>query len=98
MSTGKNCVILASGNGSNALNLIDKFYHGKKGDIRINIAAVVSNIDDAPVVITVKEKAPGIPGFVSPFAASHERGGCRSEMEQISAREGKGRISLDGVL
>ena len=98
MSTGKNCVILASGNGSNALNLIDKFYHGKKGDIRINIAAVVSNIADAPVVIKVKEKAPGIPVFVIPFAALHERGGFENELDGIIARYEIDYIILAGFM
>jgi Folate-dependent phosphoribosylglycinamide formyltransferase PurN len=52
----KNCIILASGNGSNALNLINRFYINKTGSSLINISAVVSNVEGAPVIDKVKKR------------------------------------------
>lgn len=73
MKKGKNCVILASGNGSNALNLINKFYIEKKESGGINIAAVVSNIPSAPVIDKVRKQTPFIPVFVVSFTVLSER-------------------------
>lgn len=72
MKIEKNFIILASGTGSNAVNLIDNFY--KTGSVSgINIAAVVSNISDAPVIEKVRKKAPDIPVFVIPFLTASQR-------------------------
>ena len=79
----KNCIILASGNGSNALNLIDRFYTGKSGSGLVNISAVVSNIEGAPVIDKVKKTAPGIPIFTIPFTSLSERKLFESGLESI---------------
>lgn len=87
-----NCVILASGNGSNALNLIRKFHADiKNADIKddknaaggINISAVVSNIENAPVIEKVKMAAPDIPVFFLPYASVSEREYFEKELESI---------------
>lgn len=79
----KNCVILASGNGSNCLNLISKFYSGKNNRSSIGITAVVSNIENAPVIEKVKKNAPDIPVFTIPFTSVSERECFEKELENI---------------
>ncbi len=84
----KNCIILASGNGSNALNIINYFTSNKAIKDKsgnINIVAVISNIATAPVIGKVKKVAPLIPIFVIPFSSSSERGMFESELERIVA-------------
>ncbi|MDA8402170.1 MAG: phosphoribosylglycinamide formyltransferase [Deltaproteobacteria bacterium] len=79
----KNCIILASGNGSNALNLINKFYMSKTGSGLVNISAVVSNIEGAPVIGKVKKTSPDIPIFTIPFTSLSERKLFESALENI---------------
>ena len=79
----KNCIILASGNGSNALNLINRFYRGNTGSSLINISAVVSNVEGAPVIDKVKQTAPDIPLFTIPFASLSERKSFEDGLESI---------------
>lgn len=79
----KNCIILASGNGSNTLNLINKFYTGKTGSGLINISVVVSNTSYAPVIDKVKKTAPDIPVFTIPFTFLSEREAFESRLESI---------------
>ena len=79
----KNCIILASGNGSNALNLINKFYMSKTGSGLVNISAVVSNIEGAPVIGKVKKNSPDIPIFTIPFTSLSERKLFESALENI---------------
>ncbi len=79
----KNCVILASGNGSNALNLINIFYVGKTGSSSINISAVISNVGDAPVIDKVKKTAPNLPVFTIPFGSLSERQVFENKLENI---------------
>ena len=98
MPIGKNCVILASGNGSNALNLIDKFCFGRKTDLNVNMAAVVSNIADAPVLEKVRKKAPDIPVFVIPFSVSHERDNFENKLTEIINRYKIDYIILAGFM
>ncbi|RZD15120.1 MAG: phosphoribosylglycinamide formyltransferase [Candidatus Acidulodesulfobacterium ferriphilum] len=93
----KNCVILASGNGSNALNIINHFLTGKKNN-GINIVAVVSNIAAAPVIEKVKKIAPFIPVFAVPFNNLSERDAFESELEKIIKNYGVELIILAGFM
>ncbi len=81
----RNCIILASGNGSNAVNLINHFMINKKGNHRVKISAVISNIGSAPVIGKVKELAPAMPIFVIPFKNISEREGFEEKLSRIIA-------------
>jgi len=94
----KNCIILASGNGSNALNLINKFCIHGTGPGLINISAVVSNIEDAPVVSKVKKTAPDIPVFTIPFTSLSEREVFESGLENIIGKHKVKYIILAGFM
>ncbi|MHB1698143.1 MAG: phosphoribosylglycinamide formyltransferase [bacterium] len=90
----RNCIILASGNGSNALNLIDKLNNSGS----VNIAAVVSNVAGAPVVDKVKKNTPAVPVFVIPFASVSERENFESELENIIKKYKVDYIVLAGFM
>ncbi len=94
----KNFIILASGNGSNALNLINKFYTDKNGCGDIEIAAVVSNIADAPVIEKVKKTAPDISIFVIPFTVLSERDAFEKELGDIIKKYKVDYIILAGFM
>lgn len=82
----KNCIVLASGNGSNALNIINYFAPNEANKdlgIKINIVAIVSNTATAPVIEKVKKTAPCIPVFIIPFNSMSERDMFESELERI---------------
>jgi phosphoribosylglycinamide formyltransferase-1 len=99
--TQKNCIILASGNGSNALNLIDKFHHKGKtaaGQVNIDIAAVISNVEGAPVIGKVNKKAPDIPVFVLPFRSVPEREDFELELNKIIKKFDAEYIILAGFM
>ncbi|MCL4321516.1 MAG: phosphoribosylglycinamide formyltransferase [Deltaproteobacteria bacterium] len=93
----KNCIILASGNGSNALNIINYFSAGGKNK-GINIVAVVSNAEFAPVIEKVKKIAPFIPVFVIPFNNLSEREIFEGELEKIIKKYGVELIILAGFM
>ncbi len=93
----KNCIILASGNGSNALNIINCFSPGKKNQ-NINVVAVVSNVATAPVIEKVKEITRFIPVFVIPFSSLSERDAFESELEKIIMDYNVGLIVLAGFM
>lgn len=97
LQDNKNCIILASGNGSNALNIINYFLINKKNK-GINIAAVVSNIATAPVIEKVKKLTPLIPVFVIPFNNLSERGVFESELKKIIINYNIGLIVLAGFM
>lgn len=82
LQDNKNCIILASGNGSNALNIINYFLIGKKNK-GINIVAVVSNVATAPVIEKVRKLTPFIPVFVIPFNNLSEKVIFERELEKI---------------
>ena len=94
----KNCIILASGNGSNALNLINRFYINKTGSSLINISAVVSNIEGAPVIDKVKKAAPDIPALFLPYASVSERERFESKLEGIIKKYKADYIILAGFM
>ncbi len=102
-----NCVILASGNGSNALNLIRKFHTDTKDadavedrniTCNINISAVVSNIENAPVIEKVRLAAPDIPVFFLPYASVSEREYFEKELESIIRKYNINCIVLAGFM
>lgn len=94
----RNCIILASGNGSNALNLLDKFYKDKNNSGFVNIAAIVSNVADAPVIDKVKKNTPDIPVFVIPFSSGSERDKFESELQSIIKKYKVDYIVLAGFM
>ncbi|MFW0884117.1 phosphoribosylglycinamide formyltransferase [Candidatus Acidulodesulfobacterium sp. H_13] len=95
----KNCIILASGNGSNALNLIGKFYGRKNnGSSSINIVAVVSNVPNAPVVEKVRKNEPELPVFVIPFTHLSERDRFERELDDIIGKYNIDFIILAGFM
>ncbi len=100
LQDNKNCIILASGNGSNALNIINYFLTSKKnkGINSINIVAVVSNVATAPVIEKVKKLTTFIPVFVIPFNNSSERAIFESELEKIIINYNIGLIVLAGFM
>jgi Folate-dependent phosphoribosylglycinamide formyltransferase PurN len=97
-----NCIILASGNGSNALNLIRIFHidtkEHKNAACSINISAVVSNIENAPVIEKVRLAAPDIPVFFLPYASVSERGNFEKELESIIRKYNINCIILAGFM
>ena len=97
-----NCIILASGNGSNALNLIRIFHiDGKEHEsaaCNINISAVVSNIENAPVIEKVRIVAPDIPVFFLPYASVSERKYFEKELESIIRKYNIDCIILAGFM
>ena len=97
-----NCIILASGNGSNALNLIHVFHidtkEHKNAVCGINISAVVSNIKNAPVIEKVRLAAPDIPVFFLPYASVSERENFEKELENIIKRFNINCIILAGFM
>ena len=97
-----NCIILASGNGSNALNLIRVFHidtkEHKNAVCGINISAVVSNIENAPVIEKVRLAAPDIPVFFLPYASVSERENFEKELENIIKRFNINCIILAGFM
>jgi len=94
----KNCIILASGNGSNALNLIKRFYINKTGSSLINISALVSNIENAPVIDKVKKTAPDIPVLILPYASFSERDRFESRLEALIKKYKADYIILAGFM
>ena len=94
----KNCIILASGNGSNALNLINRFYINKTVSSLINISAVVSNIEGAPVIDKVKKAAPDIPVLFLPYASVSERERFESGLEVVIKKYKADYIILAGFM
>ncbi|MGC8554166.1 MAG: phosphoribosylglycinamide formyltransferase [Candidatus Acidulodesulfobacterium sp.] len=97
-----NCIILASGNGSNALNLIRVFHiypkEHKNAACSINISAVVSNIEKAPVIEKVRIAAPDIPVFFLPYASVSEREYFEKELESIMRKYNINCIILAGFM
>ncbi|RZV36695.1 MAG: phosphoribosylglycinamide formyltransferase [Candidatus Acidulodesulfobacterium acidiphilum] len=97
-----NCIILASGNGSNALNLIRIFHidtkEHKNAACSINISAVVSNIENAPVIEKVRLAAPDIPVFFLPYASFSEREYFEKELESIIRKYNINCIILAGFM
>ena len=97
-----NCIILASGNGSNALNLIHVLHidtkEHKNAVCGINISAVVSNIKNAPVIEKVRLAAPDIPVFFLPYVSVSERGNFEKELESIIKRFNINCIILAGFM
>ena len=89
---------MASGNGSNALNLIDRFYTGKAAPRPLNISAVVSNVEGAPVIGKVQKTAPDIPVFILPYASFSERERFESELESIIKKYKADYIILAGFM
>lgn len=77
-----NCIILASGIGSNALNIIDYFSLSEKSTAA-NIAALVSNVATAPVIEKSKKIAPFIPVLVLPYGKISERETFEYELEKL---------------
>ena len=65
------------------MNLINKFYISKTGSGLVNISAVVSNIEGAPVIDKVKKTSPDIPIFTIPFTSLSERNSFESGLESI---------------
>ena len=65
------------------MNLINKFYMSKTGSGLVNISAVVSNIEGAPVIGKVKKNSPDIPIFTIPFTSLSERKLFESALENI---------------
>ena len=94
----KNCIILASGNGSNALNLINRFYINKTGSSLINISAIVSNVEGAPVINKVKKTAPDVPVLILPYTSVSERERFESELEGIIKKYKADYIILAGFM
>ena len=100
-----NCIILASGNGSNALNLIRIFHAGSeehkdaaRGIMNINISAVVSNIENAPVIEKVRLAAPDIPVFFLSHASVSEMENFEKELESIIRKYNINCIILAGFM
>ena len=100
-----NCIILASGNGSNALNLIRIFNAGSeehkdaaRGIMNINISAVVSNIENAPVIEKVRLAAPDIPVFFLSHASVSEMENFEKELESIIRKYNINCIILAGFM
>ncbi len=95
----KKCIILASGNGSNALNLIHEFHtQGKAAFDKINISAVVANVENAPVIDKVRLAAPDIPVFFLPYASVSERECFENELENIIRKYSINYIILAGFM
>ena len=55
----------------------------KTGSGLVNISAVVSNIEGAPVIDKVKKTSPDIPVFTIPFTSLSERNSFESGLESI---------------
>ena len=68
----KNIIILASGNGSNAINIINNFSSANNVS-KISIKALVCNNPDAPVIDKVKNLYSDINLYCFPFKKAAER-------------------------
>ncbi len=75
----KRLLILASGRGSNALNLINRF----SGSGVARVVALVSNVPHAPVVSAVNSFDPDVSVIVVPFSIGWERAAFEEALEEI---------------
>ena len=69
----KNIIILASGNGSNAINIINNFSSANSSVSKISIKALVCNNPDAPIIDKVKNMYADINLYCLPFKKAAER-------------------------
>lgn len=93
-----NCIILASGNGSNAVNLVNHFLLDSKKPRNIKISAVVSNIETAPVIQKIKNLSPSLPVIVIPFHNISQRPGFENELEEVIKKYKVDLIILAGFM
>ena len=95
MKSIKNIIILASGNGSNAVNIIR--YFSKNGS-KVNISAVVSNIPDAPVINKVRNMENPVTVFTVPFTKNTEIITFEKKITEIVESYGIDYIVLAGFM
>lgn len=97
MQSKKNIIILASGQGSNAINLI-RYFSKSYSNSKINIVAVVSNVSDAPVINKVKELDTSMPLFFIPFTKKEEKITFERKLEEIISSYNVDYIVLAGFM
>ncbi len=95
MKNIKNIIILASGNGSNTVNIIR--YFSKSGS-KINVSAVISNIPDAPVINKVRNIGNQVAVFTVPFTKNTEIITFEEKITEIVESYGIDYIILAGFM
>ncbi len=93
----KNIIILASGSGSNAINIINNFSSANSVS-KISIKALVCNNPDAPVIDKVKNMYADINLYCLPFKKAAERTLFEKELTEIINKHKIDYIILAGFM